>query len=339
MTTHSYEVIIVGAGPGGLSVAASLLDHGLKPDDLLVVDRGVVGQAWLDYPSDTHLLSESAPEKDDNQIAGVSTSEVFPNIPHPSHIMYQKYLEHVAKRRQVSVRPNTMVESVVFNPDRKEFVLNLRDESILLCKQLVWAAGMYSTPNEGLGMEGCYIHYAKIPYLNNMDAKELTVVGSANGASGVVMQVARPERKVTMLVSRSYEIPMPIDCLWKEQMQFIKNMERQGLVHIVEHFRVKRIYKKGETFFVESEDGKLIESVEKPIICTGFHPNIEPVKHMVSEYCEDHETRLSLDEYHQSTMQPGLYFAGVVGRLEHDDGFIMSFRDFGEPIAKKILQQ
>lgn len=339
MTTHTYEAIIVGAGPGGLTVAASLLDHGCDPKDLLVVDRGEVGQAWHDYPVETHLLSESAPNKDDNKIAGVDTSEVFPHIPHPSHIMYQKYLEHVAKVRHIPVQENCMVESVVFNPAKQEFVLNLRDESMLVCRHLVWAAGMYDTPKEDLDMEGCYIHYAKLPYLNDLDAKEVTVVGSANGASGVVMAVARPGRKVKMVVSKSYEIPQPIDCLWKENMQFVKSLERQGMVEIIENFRVNRIYKKDDRYFLESEDGKVIDSVDKPIICTGFHPNIEPVKSMVSDYCEDHETRLKLDEFHQSMQQPGLYFAGVVGRLEHDSGFIISFREFGEPIAKHILKK
>jgi len=334
-----YEVIIVGAGPGGLSVAGALLDHGIDSKKLLVLDRGLAGQAWLDYPADTHLLSASSADKDDNKIAGVDTSEVFPNIPHPSHVMYQKYLDHVVNRRHIPVRPHTTVESVVFNPEQKVFVLNLRDESMLCCNHLVWAAGMYSTPNEDMNMEGCYIHYAKMPYLNNLDAKEVTVVGGANGATGIVMAVAQPGRKVNMLVSQDYEVPQPVDCMWKENMVFVKNLGKQGLVNIIENFRVKRIYKKDDTYFLESEDGKVMESADKPIICTGFHPNIEPVKSMVAEYCEDHETRLTLDEHHQSTLQQGLYFAGVIGRLEHDSGFIVSFRDFGEPIAKSILKK
>jgi cation diffusion facilitator CzcD-associated flavoprotein CzcO len=309
----------------------------MKPDEMLVIDRGEVGQAWLDYPTDTHLLSESSPTKDDNKIARVDTSEVFPNIPHPNHIMYQRYLDHVAAVRNIPVQNNTEVISVIFNPDAQLFVLTLRDESILECRHLIWAAGMYSTPNENMDMEGCYVHYAKLPYLSNLDAKEIAVVGSANGASGVVMQLARPGRKIKMLVSREYQIPMPIDCLWKENMQFVKELEMQGMVEIVEQFRVKRIYKHDTVYVLESEDGKRVTTPEKPIICTGFHPNIAPVAHMVEEYQEGHETRLKLDDTHQSAKQPGLYFAGVVGRLEHDDGFIISFRDFGEPIAKHIL--
>ncbi len=338
MSHHLYTVVIVGAGPGGLSVAAALLEAGFHPEDIVVVDRGEVGQAWLDYPADTHLLSESSPAKDDNEIAGVRTSDVFPNIPHPSHLMYQKYLDYVAQVKKIPVKKNTTVESVVFNPEHKEFALNLRGDGYLTSKYVVWAAGMYYTPNENLDMEGCYIHYAKLPYLDDIDAKEITVVGSANGASGVVMQLARPGRKVTLVVSREYQIPMPIDCLWKENMKFVQDMEREGLVDIVEHFRVKRIYKEEERYYLESEDGKKLSSPEKPIICTGFLLNIEPVASLVDEVVEDREHHVDIDPDHQSKKQPGLYFAGVIGRFPGDTGFIISFREFGEPIAQSILE-
>lgn len=339
MSSEALSVVIVGAGPGGLAVAGALLEVGLSRQDLLVLDKGEVGQAWLDYPSDTRLLSESKQSKDDNQIAGVSTSEVFPNIPHPNHIMYQKYLDYVAQKLDIPVRRNTTVEKVVFDHDHKEFVLRLRDETNLRARFVVWAGGMYATPNEDMNMEGCFIHYAKMPYLEDVEADEVTVVGSSNGASGVVMMLAKPGRVVRLVVSREYTIPEPIDCLWKENMQFVKELENQGLVTIVEHFRVKRIYKDGDKYFLESEDGQKLTAADRPIICTGFHPNIEPIKDLVTEFCEDRETRIEMDEAHQSKKQAGLYLAGVIGRLENDNGFIVSFREFGKPIAQSIISQ
>lgn len=339
MSSQLYSVIIVGAGPGGLSVAGSLLDAGLPKDELLVVDKGSVGQAWLDYPADTRLLSESSPTKDDNEIAGVKTSEVFPNIPHPSHIMYQKYLAHVAAARQIPVQTDTTVKNVVYDAEAKEFQLQLRDESTLRSKFVVWAAGMYYTPNDDLNMEGCYIHYAKMPYIEDIQANEVTVVGSANGASGVVMLLAKPGRVITLVVSREYTIPEPIDCLWKENMQFVQDLEKQGLVRIVENFRVKQIYKQDDQYVLENADGQKLFAKERPIICTGFLPNVEPIKDLITESCEDHETHIELDQSHQSLRQSGLYLAGVIGKLQHDNGFIISFREFGKPISESILRQ
>ncbi len=339
MLEKTYTVIIVGAGPGGLSVAGALLDGGLPADQLLVLDRGEVGQAWLDYPEDTHLLSTSVGKDDENMIAGVRTAEVFPNIPHPSHILYQKYLQHVAEKRNIAVRRNAMVDNVVSDYKDNLFYVYLRDDGVLSTKFLVWAAGMYSRPNEKLDMEGCYIHYARMPYLDDIDAKEITVVGSANGASGVVMQLARPGRKITLVVSGEYKVPDPIDCLWKENMQFVKDLAMQGLVDIVEHFRVKRIYKDSDMYYLESEDSQKLTAKDRPIICTGFLPNVDPIKELVDEQCEDRETFLGMDDVHQSTRQPRLYLAGVVGRNFHQDGGIASFRQFGPIIAADILKK
>jgi len=336
-TQSHLPVVIIGAGPGGLSVAGALIDQGLAPEKFLVLDRGEVGQAWLDYPEDTHLLSESNPAHDENMIAGVETAEVFAHIPHPSHLMYQKYLHHVAEKKNIPVRTNTTVENISFDAETQQFVIVTRDGEIITADKVVWAAGMYCNPNENLDMEGCYIHYARMPYMDDMVANEVTVVGSANGANGVVMELAKPGRKVTLVVSREYAIPLPIDCLWKENMQFIKDLEKQGLVKIIEHFRVKRIFKDGQTYFLESEDGRTLSSPAKPIICTGFLPNIDGVTTLVEQHNQEKEVFLNLDEFHQSLRQPGFFVAGTIGRLEHNEGFIRNFRDFGKVIAEQIV--
>ena len=229
----TFKVIVVGAGPGGLSTAAALIDAGLKPSEVMILEKGEIGEAWLDYPQDTHLLSESSPDHDDNMIAGVKTAEVFPHIPHPSHIMYQKYLAHVAEVKKIQVQKNTTVQSVVYNPEQKLFWLDDTEGREYTCQFLIWAAGMFCQPNEEMDSQGCYIHYARVPYLHEMSEPEVTVVGSANGASGVLLQLARPGRVVTLVTSRPYVVPQPIDCLWKEHMQLIKDFESTVYVQSV----------------------------------------------------------------------------------------------------------
>ena len=335
MSEH-HDVIIVGAGPGGIAVAAALQAHGVK--DVLLLEKGVVGQAWLDYPANTHLLSESAPDKDDNKIADVDTADVFPHIPHPSHILYQKYLEHVIHQKKIPVCEKTFVEKVSFDAAKKLFHL-VTDRAEYTAKFLVWAAGMYTTPNEMTNCEGCYVHYAKVPDLSHIIASEVTVVGSANGASGVVMQLAQPGRVVTMVVSHEYVVPQPIDCLWKEHMQFIQDLEKQGLVRIVEKFRVADIVREGSHYILKSEDGQELTSPNKPIMCIGFHPNVAPVQDMLETYELHHETFMSLHPTHESKKQPGLYVAGCIGKVEPSEGMIVVFREFGEPIAADIVRK
>jgi putative flavoprotein involved in K+ transport len=333
-TSFFHEVIVVGAGPGGLAAAAAVKAKGIS--DCVVIDRGEVGQSWLDYPTDTHLLSETAQDHDDNMIADVKTTDVLPNIPHPSHIMYQKYLQTVAQERNIEVIRNTTITKVYFNPEMKHFFLRTQTGEEFEARYVIWAAGMYLTPNDSMDAEGCYIHYAHLPYLEHITSPEITVVGSANGASGVIMQLAKPGRVVTLVTSKPYVVPQPIDCLWKEDMKFVEDLAKQGLVKIVENFRVKRIFQQDDHYVLESEDGQTVTALKKPILCTGFALNIEPVKELVQEICEGHDVSLDIDEHHQSKKQPGLFFAGVDGKFKGEEGMIIKFREYAPVIATQI---
>jgi putative flavoprotein involved in K+ transport len=330
-------VIVVGAGPGGLSVAGGLKANGI--DDVLVIDCGTIGQSWLDYPPETRLLSESSPTKDENMICDVPVSEVCANIPHPTHVMYQRYLHHVVTSKNIQVKEQTKIEHVTYDEQQKLFILTASTGEQFEASYLVWAAGMYSTPNEKLSSSACFIHYSRIQQWDHIQEDNLTVVGSANGASEVVMQLAKPGRTIRLLCSHTYEIPEPIDCLWKENMQFVKDLEKQGLVDIVEDFRVKEVRHDDTQFIIESSEGKILTSPTKPIICIGFLPNITAIKDLVKESKDTHDCMLELGSAHQSTLQPNLYVAGAIGKMQGEEGFIRGFRVYAHTIAEDIAKK
>lgn len=330
---QEYDVIIVGAGPGGLSVAAALLKQGVS--NILVVDRGSIGQSWLDYPPETKLLSETNPTSDENMIADMSVNAVCENIPHPTHLMYQYYLQCVCDSLHIPFSKKVEVTAVSTDEKTNDFLLST-NKGTLKTKRLVWATGIYSSPNQLPGSEHCYIHYAKIQNWNHIKEKEVTVVGSANGACEVVMQLAQPGRKIHLVCSHTFDVPLPIDCLWKENRLFVKDLMNQGLVDITENFRVTSIVRDNSGYMLSDETGKSIHATTKPILCIGFAPNIAIIKKLISTHEEGHETVIDLDQAHQSTITPGLYLAGALGKKNADEGFIRFFRNFGPVIAKDI---
>jgi thioredoxin reductase len=333
-----HSIIIVGAGPGGLAVAAALLAEGLSPRKLMVLDKGEVGQAWLDYPAETHLLSESAETFDHNMIADIPFKDVFPHIPHPSHELYQKYLQEIVTQLKIQVTNYVEVKKVIFEEESKRFYLKTADQREFTADYVVWAAGMFSTPVDTVESEKCYVHYAKVPDFEKVRGKEITVVGSGNGASGVVMALAKPGRHIRLLVPHTYEIPQPIDCLWKENMEFVRRMENQGLVDIIENFRVASITKDGEEFLVRSTDGAEQRVPQKPILCIGFEPTIQPLGELIGCVTEGHDWALEIDKHNESKKQPGLFVAGTLGRHNSEQAFIREFRKFGPIIARKIMR-
>ena len=340
-----YSVIIVGAGPGGLAVAASLKDSGI--DDLIVLDKGEIGQAWLDYPAETHLLSESSDQVDDNMIAEVPFGDIFPHIPHPSHVLYQKYLQKIVTAKGIKVITHRTVTKVVYDQSIQKFTIEAcspgathnQPDAVYTCTYLVWAAGSFYTPNEEIEGEECFIHYARIQDYSQITDTDITVVGSANGASGVVMALAKPGRMVKLVAPHEYTIPEPIDCLWKENMAFIKQLEKDDLVDIIENFRVAKAEPYQDKYRLFSTDGKEMIVPTKPILCIGFLPSVDPIKSMVEIKTEGHDWLIDVDPDHQSRHQPNLYLAGMLGRKETDKGFIRHFRDFGPIIAKAIIEK
>lgn len=331
MANKHHKIMIVGAGPGGIAVASDLIDAGYE--DVVVLDCGVIGQSWLDYPPGTRLLSESSATVDDNMLAGIRVNDVIPNIPHPTHEMFQKYLREVVKRKEIKVFEQTTVSAVQKSGD--QFAVTT-DTSSYTCEYLIWATGMYMTPDEKMDSASCYIHYSRIQDWKHISDPEITIVGGANGATEVVLQLAAPGRKIKLITPRTYDAPTPVDCLWKENRQLVKQFEREGLVEIIENFRVKRIRHDDTHFIVERIDGATIDSLTRPIVCIGFIPNSTVVQDLVDTRHEDHDTVLELTQDHESKKTQKLFFAGTIGRIDPEHGFIRHFRDFGKSIVKRI---
>ena len=93
------RVAIVGAGPAGLGVARVLRD--LAIPDVWVLERGQIGQSFLDWPAETRLLTPSFPGNvfgvtDLNAISFDSSPGWSLRNEHPSGPAYAKYLEYAA---------------------------------------------------------------------------------------------------------------------------------------------------------------------------------------------------------------------------------------------------
>lgn len=334
MQEEFHQVLLVGAGPGGIAIASDLLKAGIA--DLLILEKGVVGQSWQDYPPETRLLSESSSQKDENQVGGIPVPSVLPNIPHPSHAMYQRYLQTVVQENQIPVLKHCTVTTVTVDDQTKEFVLQTDTQRLFRSQFLIWAAGTYLTPNESLSDKTCFIHYSKIQDWKHITDPVVTVIGGANGATEVVLQLAKPGRKIR-LVTTHFEIPLPVDCLWKENRVLVKELQNQGLVELIEDFRVASIHHDSTHFIIESESGETFTSENKPIVCIGFLPSVGPIESLISTRMEGHDQFIDLTESHESTTQPRLFLAGTVGKLHAgEDGFIRHFSHYGETIVPQI---
>ena len=128
------EVVVIGAGPGGLAAAAALKGHGVNP---LVVDRAEqVGNSWRGHYDRLHLHTprrwSGLPGYPIPRSAGrwVSRDDVI------------RYLESYTEHHRLELRLGsgvTGIDPVAPSPDAARWAVRLDDGSIITADHVVVA--------------------------------------------------------------------------------------------------------------------------------------------------------------------------------------------------------
>ena len=184
------EVVVIGAGPGGLAVAAALKGHGVNP---LVVDRADrVGSSWRGHYDRLHLHTprrwSGLPGYPIPRSAGrwVSRDDVV------------RYLEAYATHHRLELRLGsgvTGIDPVAPSPDAARWAVRLDDDSIITADHVVVATGYNHTPVQpdwpGLGGFPGEVVLAR-DYRNGRPhaGHDVLVVGSGNTGMEIATDLA-----------------------------------------------------------------------------------------------------------------------------------------------------
>ncbi len=140
-----YPVIVVGAGPAGIGVAA-LLEKCAIP--ALVLERGRIGESFFQWPKETRFIS---PSFTGNFFGAVDLNAVTPEsspafglqTEHPSGQEYAHYLSDVADVHNLKIKTGVHVRDVL--PKEDDITL-LTDQGKKRCRVLIWAGGEAQYP-------------------------------------------------------------------------------------------------------------------------------------------------------------------------------------------------
>jgi putative flavoprotein involved in K+ transport len=184
------EVVVIGAGPGGLAAAAALKGHGVNP---LVVDRAErVGNSWRGHYDRLHLHTprrwSGLPGYPIPRSAGrwVSRDDVV------------RYLESYTAHHRLELRLGsgvTGIDPVAPSPDAARWAVRLDDGSIITADHVVVATGYNHTPVEPdwPGLDGFpgEVVLAK-DYRNGRPyaGQDVLVVGSGNTGMEIATDLA-----------------------------------------------------------------------------------------------------------------------------------------------------
>lgn len=203
MTPNTFEIIIIGAGFGGVGMAMQLKQA--HRHNFLILEKGAsVGGTWRDntYPGaacdvESHLYSYSFAPKSDWSRRYSPQEEI------------QAYIEDCVQRYELKphLRLNTEVHSLRFDDGQQLWLITLANGETLLSRVVVTATGQLNQPSypniPGIEeFQGSIFHSARWNHNANLKQQKVGVIGTGASAIQFVPRIV-PEVAQLCLFQRS----------------------------------------------------------------------------------------------------------------------------------------
>lgn len=339
------DVIIIGAGPCGLSAAAELQDQGYDP---LVIEKENVVYSISCYPVNMQFFSTA----ELLEIGGVPFT--IPNEK-PSRLEALHYYRMVSERREIRIHRYERVTSVERLEGERAFrvesVTRSGEEKTTLARAVVVATGYFDHPNR-IGIPG-----EELPHVSHFFREAhpyagttVIVIGGSNSAVDAALELERVGAKVTVVYrgeSVSANIKPWVRPLFEGKVAKGKIDLRLGsrIAEIMgDRVRIERMPQEepaGEEAGEEAVEPAVEETIPADFVLalTGFRPDRAFLRAMGVE-APDGIIPPTHDPETMETNVPGIYLAGVVstGR-DANEIFIESGRFHGRKIAAHLKRK
>jgi thioredoxin reductase (NADPH) len=317
------DLLIVGAGPAGLSCAIAAHHHNLK---YVILEKGNIVNAIINFPVNMTFFSTS----DLLELAEIPfTSAGF----RPTRQEVVRYYHNLASHFKLTVQSNTMVRQVKPVNGHFEILAEQHDQKKTIeAASVVLATGFYDNPNrlnipgEDLAHVSHYYREA-FPYFG----QDVVIVGGKNSAVEAALELFRSGANVTM-IHRRPEI--------RESVKYwilpdIQNRIKEGSIKAFFNAGLKKI---GAGFVELSQNGEISRiPADAVFILTGYHPDTGLFESAGIHYDPESLVPEFDSGSHESNI-PGLYLAGsLVAGKNHNLVFIENSREHGGRIVDAIL--
>ncbi|MBM4160503.1 MAG: YpdA family putative bacillithiol disulfide reductase [Ignavibacteria bacterium] len=314
---NTYDVIVIGAGPSGLSCAIEAKKQGLS---CVVIDKGAVADAIRRFP--VNLIFFSTPEL--LEIGGLPfTAGGF----RPTRMECVRYYQTVARYFGLDVRRGEEVRRLRKGSEGFEVVTS---KSSYSAPNVVVATGYFDNPAPfevpGADLAKVIRCYDE-PYA--FEGRDVAVVGGKNSAVEVALDLFRNGAKVTLI----HRGPTLSEGVKYWILPDIENRIRAGEIKGLFETRVREI--RPESILVEGKHEIEIRN-DFVFVMIGYRPDTTLMK----------ESGVEIDQhtlgpiYKPETMETnvkGLYVAGSVAAGKYNNKiFIENGRVHGPMIVKEI---
>ena len=316
-----YDVVVVGAGPAGLSVGIECKKQGLK---CLIVDKGSLVNTIRRYP--TYAVFFSTPEL--LELGGIP----FPAInKQPNRHEALKYYLKVSEYFGLNFKLYTEVLGI----DRQHngFLVKTSAETFR-ARKVVVSIGYYDNANQ-LNVPGenlphvSHFYTEPFPYVG----RKVLVVGGSNSAGEAALDLYRNGVDVT-LVHRGNELYHKMKYWVRPDLE---NRIKQGVIKAYFNTKVREI--RNFEVQVERENEQFALEADHILALIGYHPDVSFLLKIGVNF--DPETYVPI--FNEKTLESnieGLYLAGTVLTGKNTSKiFIENSRYHGGVIVQDILSK
>jgi len=338
---RQFDVVVVGAGPAGIGVAAMLKDLGIKR--MIVLEREEVGATFDKWPKEMQLLTPSFTTNfyghlDLNAVISGTSPAYMLQKEHPTGKEYALYLRTVSEYFDLPVMEHINVEKVLYSEG--SFEVHITEGKPIESRFLIWAAGEFQYPNTNSisGAELC-LHNSRVKSWEHVKGDEIYIIGGYESGIDAAIHLSRLGKKVRVLdrdARWSRKTTDPSENLSPFTLERLKQEIIYNRIELVGKSMVREIRLEQDKYLIYVRGKSLpYQSATSPILATGFKSSLVVIKDLFS--WEKNKAYCLLNEQDESTKTPGLFLVGP--QVRHDDlifCFIYKYRQRFGVVANAI---
>ncbi len=336
-----HDVVIIGAGAAGVGIAAMLKDLGVE--DMLILERDIVGATFDKWPKEMQLITPSFTTNfyghlDLNAIASGTSPAFTLRKEHPTGREYAKYLRGVSEYYDLDVKGNTNVSAVTYSDN--SFKIDIGEDKPMESRFVIWAAGEFQYPNTSSfpGAELC-LHNSLVASWKQIKGDDIYIIGGYESGIDAAVHLSRLGKKVYVLdgdARWNKKTTDPSENLSPFTMERLKEELKHGRIELIGGSKIKAIRREDDQYVIDVQrKATSYHSQAQPILATGFKSSLTLINNLFD--WEEEESYALLTEEDESTKTPGLFLVGP--QVRHDDlifCFIYKYRQRFGVVANAI---